>query len=269
MVKNFSNLWLANRGFWEGCPLGVEKQKRVSMFILEGNTGVGKSTFLKLLQEHAPEISVIQESVDSWAFQMHGQSLLGNFYENPKRWAYTMETMTMMTRVREHTYHQVHAQPASLMERSVYSGHYCFAKNGHVEGFFTGLEWEVYLKWMEFMVLDTCKPPRGFIYLQASPESCFARLRERARVGEEAVTLEYMEQLHDWHEKFMITREGIDPRVAQVPVLVLDATVDLRRNTAVAASYVAQVKAFMQDRIGSEQVVPARVASGEFTENFG
>jgi deoxyadenosine/deoxycytidine kinase len=122
---------------------------------------------------------------------------------------------------------------------------------------------------MEFMVLDTCKPPRGFIYLQASPESCFARLRERARAGEEAVTLEYMQQLHDWHEKFMITREGIDPRVAQVPVLVLDATVDLRNNTAVAASYIAQVKAFMQDRIGSEQVMPARVLPGEFSENFG
>jgi deoxyadenosine/deoxycytidine kinase len=220
------------------------------MFILEGNTGVGKSTFLRLIQELAPEITVIQESVDSWAFQMHGQSLLGNFYQDPKRWAYTMETMTMMIRVREHTYHQRHAKPTSLMERSVYSGHYCFAKNGHIEGFFTNTEWEVYLKWMEFMVLDTCKPPRGFIYLQASPETCFARLRERARVGEEAVTLAYMQQLHDWHEKFMITRDGIDPRIAQIPVLVLDASVDIRSNRALAQQYIAQVKKFMHQLVG-------------------
>ena len=156
----------------------------------------------------------------------------------------------MMTRVREHTYHQANAQPASLMERSVYSGHYCFAKNGHVEGFFTKTEWEVYLKWMAFMVLETCKPPRGFIYLQASPEACFARLRERARAGEEAVTLAYMQQLHEWHEKFMITREGIDPRIAQIPVLVLDASVDLRNNSDLSSQYVLQVKKFMNQLVG-------------------
>ncbi len=232
------------------------------MFILEGNIGVGKSTFLKLIQQHAPEIAVIQESVDSWAFQMHGQSLLGNFYQDPKRWAYTMETMTMMTRVREHTYHQMHAQPASVMERSVYSGHYCFAKNDQAEGFFSKTEWEVYLRWMEFMVLDTCQPPRGFIFLQAAPELCFDRMRERGRQGEEGITLAYMQQLHDWHKKFMITREGVDHRIARIPVLVLDATIDLRNNPIVAARYVAQVKDFMEFLIGgSEQVVPARVAS--------
>ncbi len=231
------------------------------MFILEGNTGVGKSTFLRLMQQYAPGVDVIQEPVDnSWGLQMHGNSLLGNFYENPHRWAYTMETFTMMTRVREHVHHQHHAKPYSLMERSVYSGHYCFAKNGHAQGFFSLAEWGVYLRWVEFMLLETCKPPRGFVYLQASPEACFSRLRERARHGEESVKLQYMEQLHDWHEKFLITKDGIDERIAQVPVLVLDVSKDLRNDQSLAMEYVARVQRFM-DEILSEDIIPARSTS--------
>jgi len=236
------------------------------MFILEGNNGVGKSTFLKIMQEHAPDIAVIQESVENWSFQLHGQSLLGNFYQHPTRWAYTMETFTMLTRVREYMHHQRHAQPMSLMERSVYSCHYCFAKNGQAEGFFTPIEWEVYSRWIDFMLLANCQPPRGFIYLRTDPETCFQRLRERARVGEEAVTLAYMQQLHDWHEKYLISREGVDPAVARVPVLVLDASVDLRQHADAAVDYVKRTRAFMQQLteqpvVPGALVQPARVAA--------
>ncbi len=233
------------------------REQKAAMFILEGNTGVGKSTFLRLMHQYVPEVAVIQESVDSWGVQMQGNSLLGNFYQNPHRWAYTMETFTMMTRVREHVHHQQYAKQHSLMERSVYSGHYCFAKNGHAQGFFSDTEWEVYLRWVEFMLLETCLPPKGFVYLQASPEQCFSRLRERARPGEEAVTLEYMQQLHDWHEKFLISKQGIHSRIAQVPVLVIDASQDLRNNHALAAENVARVYEFMQ-QVLSKDFLPAR-----------
>ena len=222
------------------------------MYLLEGNIGVGKSTFLNILTQHCPEITVIQEPVDNWSLNADGQSLLANFYQDPARWAYTLETFTMLARVRDHTLHQRQNNPLYIMERSVYSGHYCFALNGKAHGSFTPIEWEVYSGWVNFLVLKQCKPPRGFIYLQAAPEVCATRMKVRDRRGEEAVSLEYMQQIHDLHEKFMISREGIDARLASVPVLTLDVTQDLTQDAGRAADYAAQVRAFIL-----EHAVPA------------
>jgi len=72
------------------------------MFILEGNIGAGKSTLLKLIKEQLPHIPVALEPVDDWQKQIYGQSLLTNFYQNSKRWAYTFETFTMINRAKEH-----------------------------------------------------------------------------------------------------------------------------------------------------------------------
>jgi len=33
------------------------------MYIVEGNIGAGKSTFLKLLSQHVPQVTVVQEPV--------------------------------------------------------------------------------------------------------------------------------------------------------------------------------------------------------------
>ena len=63
------------------------------MYIVEGNIGAGKSTFLQLIDTHMPDVSVALEPVNNWQNQIYGQSLLTNFYKNPKPWAYTLETL--------------------------------------------------------------------------------------------------------------------------------------------------------------------------------
>ena len=76
------------------------------MFIVEGNIGAGKSTFLKLMQQYLPHIVTALEPVALWDSPHQGNSLLERFMHDTFRWAYTMETFTMMCRVREHMYHQ-------------------------------------------------------------------------------------------------------------------------------------------------------------------
>ena len=71
------------------------------MYILEGNIGAGKSTFLRLLSEHMPAIGISLEPVHNWQKEVYGQSLLANFYQEPRRWAYTFETMTMICRIQD------------------------------------------------------------------------------------------------------------------------------------------------------------------------
>ncbi len=215
------------------------------MYILEGNIGVGKSTFLKLINERCPDIGVIQEPKDNWASQIEGQSLLENFYKDPHRWAYTIETLAMAARVKDHKVEQENPNPNRIMERSVYSGHYCFARNDYANGFLSSLEWEVYARWVDLLVHHSCRPPKGFIYLRANPETCFTRMRHRNRLGEESISLEYVTQIHEWHERFLMTKEGLDASLKKIPVLVLDASYNLLENDYVLMSYVAQVKDFM------------------------
>lgn len=216
------------------------------MYILEGNTGVGKSTFLKLLAQLCPEVNVIPEPKDSWSTGFQGKSLLGNFYDNRQRWAFTMETFTMACRVKEHAKEQMDSNPNRVMERSVYSGHFCFALNGHKDKMFNAIEWEVYLQWVDFLLRKECKPPLGFIYLKAQPEVCFGRIQKRNRPGEENVTLDYMQQIDYWHDKFLIKKDGVFEELKNVPVLVLDCNIDFVIRKDLMREHARKVKEFME-----------------------
>ncbi len=215
------------------------------MYILEGNIGVGKSTFLKLVEQYCPHISVIPEPTETWATQATGQSLLGNFYQNPHRWAYTIETLAMACRVKDHMREQANPNINRIMERSVYSGHYCFAMNDNASGYLTALEWEIYLKWVDFLVHKQCTPPLGFIYLKAKPEICFERMLKRNRKGEEALSLEYMTKLDHWHEKFLFHKHGLSENLNHVPVLILDCNEDFVENKENTRQHLAKVERFV------------------------
>src|SRR5438105_2399846 len=108
------------------------------MFIVEGNIGTGKSTFLKALQQSLPHVSVQLEAVDYWQSESNGQSILQNFYESPHRWAYSMETIALKTRIQEHITNQASLVP-NVVERSIYSGYHCFARNSFEQGFLNQL----------------------------------------------------------------------------------------------------------------------------------
>jgi deoxyadenosine/deoxycytidine kinase len=215
------------------------------MYIVEGNIGVGKSTFLAMLQTEFPELTIVQEPVDSWSVYHEGQSLLENFYTNPQRWAYTFETMTMFKRVRYHLSHQNDHNPFRVMERSIYSGHYCFAQNDYAQGFFSPVEWESYQQWADYLVNKSCKAPRGFIYLRAQPQTCYDRLRVRDRKGEETISLDYLKQLHQWHDMFLINKKNLPDTLKNIPVLVLDTDIDFVTNAAVRQQHKERVQAFI------------------------
>jgi len=56
---------------------------------IEGNLGAGKSTLLSLLN-----LTVIREPVEEW----ERCNLLKNYYEHPKRWAFTFQLNALHSR---------------------------------------------------------------------------------------------------------------------------------------------------------------------------
>lgn len=229
------------------------------MFILEGNIGAGKSTFLRMLAERIPSLRIRQEPVNNWQRQVYGQSLLTNFYQDPKRWAYTFETLTMICRVQEHLIEQQSAHITDVViERSIYSGHYCFAKNSFMSGFLSPLEWQLYKEWFNLLTENKCMTPRGFIYLMVDPEVAYERIKKRNRYAEKTMSLGYLKQIHARHQEFLIQKQDMSPAFASIPVLTLNCNEEFEGN---AENFEKHVKA-VQHFFDTTFILPSRTPPG-------
>ena len=215
------------------------------MYILEGNIGAGKSTFLKLVAKHFRHITIALEPMHNWQDKIYGQSLLANFYQDPKRWAYTLEILAMICRVREHMAEQEHPNPYKITERSIYSGHYCFAKNDFEHGFMNRMEWNVYNQWFDLLIPGKCKSPRGFIYLSVDPKVAHQRIKRRNRVAEKQITLTYLKQVHAKHEEFLVRKEGVLDELKEVPLLILDCNKEFENDPIEFGKHLAKIEQFM------------------------
>jgi deoxyadenosine/deoxycytidine kinase len=214
------------------------------MYILEGNIGAGKSTFLQLLTNRLPQCHTSTEPVENWQNKNLQHSLLENFYTDPHRWAYTMESFTLSNRVKEHLKDQKLPDPR-IIERSIYSGFYCFAQNSYESGFLQPIEWAMYTQTFETLVHNHCKPPRGFIYLRTTPQVSFLRVKKRSRSEESTVLFTYLEQIHTKHDDFLLHKKNVDPRIAAIPVLTLDCDHDFEHDHNFMDYLIEKVRLFM------------------------
>lgn len=231
-------------------------------FIVEGNIGTGKSTFLKLINEAFP-VSIVYEPHTKWQNVNKGEeNLLDKFYADTKRWAYTFQSYAFVTRVLEQQ-QAAKQNPDALqvLERSVYSDRYCFAKNCFESGTMNKLEWTLYQEWFEWLVQNYTTPPTGFIYLQANPKVCYNRLKKRGRQEEAEVPLSYLEQLHTKHEDWLINKKEIAPYLQDTPVLVLDCNHDFENNPKVLEEYWKQIAAFINQHTPTTATIQLKQAT--------
>jgi len=245
---------------------------RTRKIAIEGNIAAGKSTFLQMLAENM-DFVVVPEPVSKWqnvaspdddtvsSSQVSGGNLLQMFYDEPARWGYTFQTYAFLSRMR------VQMQPTAafastsssrnarssphvqFFERSVYSDRYCFASNCHDSGIFNDVEWHTYCDWHTWL-LESFAALRldGMVYLRTKPETCFERLKRRARPEEKSVPLEYLRAIHNKHEAWLLDKVHRDPvaqSVAGIPLLVIDTDDEFERDPSRAAAMKNMVDAFV------------------------
>jgi deoxyadenosine/deoxycytidine kinase len=213
-------------------------------YIIEGNIGAGKSTFLRLLAS-ALSAPIIFEPHAQWQHPTQSENLLHLFYQDPKRWAYTFQTYAFVSRIVAMQQEECSAGPV-FSERSIYADRYCFAKLHFEAGNMTPLEWHLYQEWFSWLSALAAPIPQGFIYLRTEPTLCFERMRKRNRNEEKDVPLSYLEALHSQHEQWLIHKENIDSRIKDIPVLVLDANKEFEHDKAQLAACMEQVSSFVQ-----------------------
>ena len=71
---------------------------------IEGNMGVGKTTFINTLQGYFKDkrpIHILEEPVSLWqSIKDHsGKDILSHFYENQSKWAFSFQMMAYISRI--------------------------------------------------------------------------------------------------------------------------------------------------------------------------
>lgn len=217
--------------------------------IVEGNIGAGKSTFLRMLKQYL-NAQLVFEPHERWQ-DVGGENLLEAFYKDTQRWAYSFQTYAFVTRVVEHEQHtRRNTQPLQVLERSVFSDRFCFAKNCYDMGLMSALEWKLYQEWFAWLVEGYVRKPSGFIYLRTRPEVCQERMRVRNRSEETEVSLEYLKLIHARHEDWLIHKKDLIDAVRDVPVLVLEVNEEFENVPARQREYIEKIAQFVYNQFG-------------------
>ncbi|CAN6213677.1 unnamed protein product [Urochloa humidicola] len=275
------------------------KDKRIT-FRVEGNISVGKSTFLQKIANETVElrdlVEIVPEPVSKW--QDVGPdhfNILGAFYAEPQRYAYTFQNYVFVTRLMQEKESCGGIKPLRLVERSIFSDRMVFVRAVHEANWLNGMELSIYDSWFD-PVLSSLPGliPDGFIYLRATPDTCHKRMMLRSRSEEGSVTLQYLQDLHEKHESWLLPSQHGDHRllsasqlpysmdhslhpdikdrvfylegshvhssIQKVPALVLDCepNIDFSRDVEAKRKYALQVAKFFEFVKKMKEASPAQ-----------
>lgn len=185
--------------------------------LVEGNIGAGKTTFLRHMGRYT-NAQIFVEPLDKWT-NLNGINLLKLMYENPEEWSYTFQNYTLLTQLENHFIPC--EKKLKIIERSIYSGRYCFAEALMMDGKIKRESYQVFVKWFEFLEKSVKNQIDLIVYLRTTPEKAYERIEKRNRREEDAVPFEYISRLHDLHEAWLFNNGPIIRN--EIPLFVLDA----------------------------------------------
>lgn len=207
---------------------------------IEGNIGVGKSTFTNILKE-LPNVDIVFEPVDMWSNIKDNntdKNILETFYTDMPRWSYTFQNVAYITRVMNMENRIRESKNAYIfLDRSLETDKYVFEKTLHDDGLINDIEHNAYNLWFDFYY-NYVRPKQDVyrIYLNANVDTCYKRIHIRDRSGEEKVSKEYLSKLEKCHNEWLQTEKH---------VLTLDCNQDFEHNQDIQNDMIEQVKKFI------------------------
>lgn len=178
---------------------------------IEGNIGVGKSTFINILKSKWDidgKCDVVPEPVDIWKnlVNVDGKNILQTFYEDIPRWGYSFQNVACITRMMkmENIIKNTDSKYIFL-DRSLGTDKNVFEAMLYDDGQLTQMEHSMYNLWCDFYY-QYVRPRTNhiYIYLKAKPETCNKRIKKRGRIEEETIKLDYLKKLNDYHDKWLL-----------------------------------------------------------------
>jgi deoxyadenosine/deoxycytidine kinase len=174
--------------------------------VVAGNIGVGKSTLVQLLCQRL--------GWDPFYEPVTENPYLADFYRDMGTWSFHSQVFFLAHRLQ--IQHSILKLTRSVIQdRSIYEDAEIFARNLYHQGHLSQRDYDAYCTLYQ-AVSDFLPPPDLVIYLRASVSTLIARIEQRNREYEQAISPEYLQQLNNLY------RQWID-RFTLCPVLTVPA----------------------------------------------
>lgn len=218
----------------------------VKIYSIEGNIGSGKSTLINFLKEtyqndstlFSKKIIFMQEPVDDWMKikdKDTNETILSKFYKDQSKYGFSFQMMAYISRISAlKKLVKQHPDSIIICERCVLTDKNVFAKMLYDEGKIEHVNFQIYLNWFNEFIEDI--PIDGLIYIKATPEKSFERVKKRNRQGE-TIPLEYLKNCDKYHDEW-INNEDVN-------VIIIDANKDLNNNAEDYLDWITIIKKFI------------------------
>ena len=159
-----------------------------------GNIGSGKTTLSRLLAKH-------------FAWEPHFEDVesnpyLNSFYEDMQRWSFNLQIYFLNSRFRKILLIRKSGKTV-IQDRTIYEDAYIFAPNLHSMNLMSTRDFDNYTQLFELMN-SLIPSPDLLIYLRASVPTLVNQIQKRGREYESAIRLDYLKNLNDRYEEWIV-----------------------------------------------------------------
>lgn len=180
-------------------PSAIEKIKSKKIYALEGNIGSGKTTIMKIISNHFKDVEFIEEPVKQWQ-NLGGMNLLDSFYSDPKRWGFSFEFFSMLTKIEALLKAAESDKPIIIIERSIFSNK-VFIELSKELGKLDTMEHCMLMNTYDFYMAHVYPQISGIIYLDTPVDECIRRITKRNRGEECTIEKSYLESIKNKMDK--------------------------------------------------------------------
>jgi len=160
---------------------------------IAGNIGSGKSTLTRMLARHYGWEARF-EAVDHNPY-------LEDYYRDIHRWSFNLEVYFLKERFRD-LIEIAKSDHTIVQDRSIFEGVYVFMQNNKAMGNLSDRDYETFMELFEQM-MTVVRYPDLMIYLRASVPHLVGNIQKRGREYEQAMKLEYLENLNRRYDEFI------------------------------------------------------------------
>jgi deoxyadenosine/deoxycytidine kinase len=207
---------------------------------IEGNIGVGKSTFTNIMKNTFENSDVVSEPVDMWLNikTKSDENILGLFYKDIPRWGYTFQNLAYVTRMMKIQDGINSENDIIFLDRSLGTDKNVFEKMLYDDGLVTDIEHYMYNIWCDFYQNYVNKNNNWkYIYLRCEPQIAYDRIQKRGRIEEKNITLEYLTKLHKYHEDWL--------NKSSDNILIIDCNKDFENDIVYQNDIIENIKKFI------------------------
>lgn len=208
----------------------IEKIKTKKVFALEGNIGAGKTTILKIIGKHFQDVEFVEEPVKMWQ-NLGGMNLLDAFYSDPKRWGFSFEFFSMLTKIEALLNAANSDKPIIIIERSILSNKVFMDLSMELRKL-DKMEYKMLMTTFDFYLQNIYPVLSGIIYLDTPVDECIKRITKRNRGEECSIEKSYLQLLKDKFDELANSSTMI--------VIRIDGLYDCDRDSARVCDNISQ-----------------------------